>query len=115
MTNFDNQRGIALVSAIFLLVVLSALGTVMVSLSGTSHFTMLYALQGAKGASNTFTVNTADTPFSVTVSCGQTTHTEKGATYNIYSLTATAETQGAALGTPVYAARRITATVTDAL
>lgn len=141
MIKRGNERGVALVAAIFLLVVLAALGAVMVSLSGTSHYTVLYALQGAKAyhaarsgiewgikravddgacpgvgvpASSTFTVNTADIAFSVTVTCSQSSHTEKSDTYNVYDLTATAETLGAALGSPDYAARRVTATVTDA-
>jgi len=42
------QRGISLVTAIFVLVVLGALGGYMVSISGSQHYTSLHALQGAK-------------------------------------------------------------------
>lgn len=42
------QRGFALISALFLLVVLAALGVFMVSISSTAHYTALYALQSAK-------------------------------------------------------------------
>lgn len=43
-----SQRGISLVTAIFVLVVLGALGGYMVSISGSQHYTSLHALQGAK-------------------------------------------------------------------
>ena len=42
------QRGFALISALFLLLVLAAIGIYMVSISGTEHYTSLYALQSAK-------------------------------------------------------------------
>lgn len=42
------QRGFALISALFLLIVLAALGVYMVSISSTEHYTALYAIQSAK-------------------------------------------------------------------
>ena len=43
-----SERGFAIVSAIFLIVVLAALGTYMVSFSTAQHMTALQDLQGAK-------------------------------------------------------------------
>ena len=126
------QRGFSLVSALFLLVVLGALGAYMVSISGTQHFTTLHALQGAKAyhaarsgtewgiaeainngncnLNTNFTVN----GFDITVDCTSTNHQEAGGNYNIYEITAFAETSTPAFGQPGYAARRITVTVTNA-
>ena len=129
------EGGFSLVSALFLLVVLAALGAYMVSISGTQHFTTLYALQGAKayhaarsgtewGIAKVITDGTcpADTTlnggnlggFAVTVTCSSTAHQEGGSNYNVYSIASFAETVTPAYGSPGYAARRITVTVTDA-
>lgn len=126
------QRGFSLVSALFLLVVLGALGAYMVSISGTQHFTTLHALQGAKAyhaarsgtewgiaeainngncdLNTNFTLN----GFDIAVDCRSTNHQEAGSNYNIYEITASAETSTPAFGQPGYAARRITVTVTNA-
>lgn len=137
MITLHSQQGFSLVAAIFLMVVLAALGTFMVSISGTQHFTALYALQGAKayqaaragvewGISSA--INAGACPatttlsplggglagFQATVTCSATPHTEKGSPFNVYVITATGETITPAFGTPGYALRRITATITDA-
>ena len=44
----NSQRGFALVTAIFLLVVLGALALFMLSLSGTQHFTSTWAVLSAR-------------------------------------------------------------------
>jgi MSHA biogenesis protein MshP len=129
------QRGFSLISALFLLVVLSALGAYMVNISGTQHFTTLHALQGARAyhAARSGTewgiaaaigggACPADTTlaggdlngFQVNVTCTSTSHLEAGSTYNIYQITAFAQTNTPVYGQPGYAARRITVTVTDA-
>ncbi len=90
-----NQKGFSIVMAIFILIVLSLLGSYMVKLSGVQHATALGAVQGARAyytarsgvewgiaqllnndsctASSTFTINN----FSVTVSCS-----DQGIIYN---------------------------------
>lgn len=135
------QRGFSLVSALFLLVVLAALGVYMVSISGTQHFTTLHALQGAKafhaarsgtewGIAKVLGIAVCPaTPstlssglnggnldgFAVTVTLDScTNHQEAGANYNVYVITAFAETISPGFGQPGYAARRITVTVTNA-
>lgn len=135
------QRGFSLVSALFLLVVLAALGAYMVSISGTQHFTTLHALQAAKayyaarsgtewGIATALGMTTCpQTPtllssglnggnldgFAVTVTLDAcTNHQEAGENYNVYEITAFAETLSPGFGQPGYAARRITVTVTNA-
>lgn len=133
--------GFSLVSALFLLVVLGALGAYMISLSGTQHFTTLHALQGAKAyhaarSGTEWGIATAlglavcpATPatlsgslsggdldgFSVTVTLDScSSHQEAGENYNVYEITAFAQTHTPGFGQPGYAARRITVTVTNA-
>jgi len=48
MINFHKQRGFSLVTAIFLLVVLAALGAYMVTIGGTNRASSTAALQGAR-------------------------------------------------------------------
>jgi MSHA biogenesis protein MshP len=131
------QGGFSLISALFLLVVLSALGAYMVNISGTQHFTTLHALQGARAyhaarSGAEWGIAAAigggacvDSPapglaggdlngFQVNVTCTSTSHLEAGSTYNVYEITAFAQTNTPAYGQPGYAARRITVTVTDA-
>lgn len=137
MRNVRLQKGFSLVTALFLMVVLAALGAYMVSISGTQHFTTLYALQGAKayhaarsgiewGISSAVASGSCPAPttlnalggglsgFEVTVSCTSASYSEKGNTFNVYSFQATGQTTSPAFGSPGYASRRITATVTDA-
>ncbi len=134
-SDHSTQRGFSLVSALFLLVVLAALGAYMVSISGTQHYISLHALQGAKAyhaarsgtewgiaeaitngncaAGTTLSGGNLD-GFRVTVDCTATGHQEAGANYNVYEITAFAETVSPAYGQAGYAARRITVTVTNA-
>lgn len=132
-----HQYGFSLVSALFLMVVLAALGAYMVSLSGTQHFTTMHALQGAKAyhaarsgiewgitsavaagsCPATTTLNTLGgglSGFEVTVSCSSNSYTEKGNTFNVYTIQATGQTITPTFGNPGYASRRMTATITDA-
>lgn len=48
MMIFSRQKGFSLVSAIFLLIILAALGAYMVTIGGTSRATSTAALQGAR-------------------------------------------------------------------
>lgn len=126
------QRGFSLVTAIFVLVVLAALGGYMVSISGTQHFTTLHALQGAKAyhaarsgiewgiaqAGTSCSSSPTDLlllEFTVAVRCAAASHspyTEGSNTYHIFEITSLATTSGSVLGMPGYAARQITATIT---
>lgn len=129
------QSGFSLVSALFLLVVLGALGAYMVSISGTQHFTTLHALQGAKayhaarsgmewGIANAVlngncvastTLNGGDlNGFRVVVSCTATNHQEAGSLYDVYEISAFAETVSPDFGQPGYAARFVNVTATNA-
>jgi MSHA biogenesis protein MshP len=104
-----SQRGFAIVSAIFLIVTLAALGAFMVTFSNTQHLTSAQDVQGSRAywaaraglewgvgsivatcptSPTTFTVNT----FSVVVTCAQQSYTEASATINIFKLTSVAST-----------------------
>lgn len=130
-----NQRGFSLLSAIFLIVVIAALGVFMVTLSGTQHFTTLLSLKGAQaynasraglewGVYQALVVGSCagSTPltlthggvsgFSVTVTCSSSTHTEAGDTFNIYAITAFASS--GTLGQADYVSRRMRTVVSDA-
>lgn len=128
------QSGFSLVTAIFVLVVLGALGGYMVSISGTQHYTTLHAFQGAKayhaarsgiewGVGDIMndgscvtdpTFGGASSSFTVEVSCELINgYSEGDQNYEIFQITSTAFT--GSLGNPSYAARQITATVFKAL
>lgn len=135
MPHKRRQAGFSLVSALFLLVVLGALGAYMVSISGTQQFTAVQALQGARayhaarsgvewgiasavaasGCPAATTLSGGDlNGFLVNVSCVSSSHQEGAVTYLVYEITAAAQTINPAFGQPGYAARSFTATVTDA-
>lgn len=137
----QNQRGFALVMAIFVVVVLAMLGIFMVTIGSVSRSTATAAVQGARAyfaarsgiewgifqampptnscaASSTITLTKPGlNGFNVNVQCVQTPpatqHKEYGTTYSVYVITATA-TSGA-FGAPGYVSRTIQATVTNAL
>ncbi len=127
------QRGFALVAAIFLIVVLSSLGLYMVRISGIQHQTVNVALLGARAfhAARTGiewgvyqaldkncinqTLNLTEgglNGFVVDVTCGSTSYTETGDTYNIFVIDV--EARAGTYGSPDYVSRRIQATLTDA-
>jgi MSHA biogenesis protein MshP len=115
------DSGFTLVQAIFILVVLSLLGVVMVSLIGVQSSTSLFALQGSRayqaarsglewGASRASSGQSCDGTmtiegFSVAVTCRSQSFTE-GSTgpYDVYLISATA-TFGS-YGSPDYVSRR---------
>lgn len=101
------QRGFAIIAAIFLLVVLAALGAFMVTFSNTQHLTSAQDVQGSRAywaaraglewgiASTTATCPTSPTTlnvnsFSVVVTCGLQTYSETNAAINIFRITSVA-------------------------
>jgi len=129
-----NQSGISLVPALFLLIVLAALGVVAVRLTAVQQQTVVLAMQSARAyaaaragiewaayqALNNATCNTATLSlteaglagFTVQTSCSSTTHSEGPSTVTVYAIDAFA-TAGA-YGTPDYVSRRMLSTLTDA-
>lgn len=132
--NNKTQNGFSLVPALFLLVVLAALGIVAVRLAGVQQQTVVLAMQSGRAysaarsginwsayqaivngscASSVITLTEAGLgDFLVDTSCSSTTHTEGPATVNVYVIDAFA--RSGAYGTPDYVSRRIRSTVTDA-
>lgn len=133
------QRGFSLISAIFLLVVIAALGTFAVTLSTTQQQSAALDVMGARayqaaragiewgayqvltpGAiscgslaaplSNSITLTgTTLQNFTVTVSCGSATALEASTSVTLYQLTSTAK-QGTA-ATPDYVERQMSVTI----
>ena len=128
------QSGFALVTAIFILVVLAGLGAAMVSISTTQHTTVALDIQSARAqqaaragiewgayqvlvvanvcpASPT-TISFSGTPlasFNTTVTCVATGHAEGQNTVTLYRFTSTA-TFGV-VNTPDYVARQLSAQI----
>ncbi len=125
----NGQGGFALFNAIFLLVVLAAVGVFMVTLSGVGQYTSLWGLQGARvyhaarsglewgsvqalGGNCAASASFAVGGFNVTVTCAATPFTEGLDNYNVYRLTSVAE-QGV-YGAADYVSRRLEARITTA-
>lgn len=136
-----HQGGFSLPVAIFVIVVLALLGTMMVTIGGVQRATAAAAAQGARayhaaragvewGIYRTIVGGTACTAaggilgnfslavtglngFNVMVSCAQTSHSEHGATVRVVAITSVA-TYGA-FGDADYVSRTLHATVTDAV
>lgn len=128
------QRGVSLVSAVFLLVVLAGLAVFAVRISVlqqqtvSSNLLAAQAFHAAKSgvawashravnagwcATQTLTLAEAGTSgFTVDVACTQTTHTEGTATINVYVIDVLAE--AGSYGGPDYVSRRLQAKITDA-
>ena len=123
-------RGFSLVAALFLVVVVAALGVFAVRIGMGQQQTVNLALLGARAlaaansgieygayqalsaatcANTTLNLNEAGVNgFSVTVSCSSTAHAESAATVNVYRIEALA-TYGT-YGQPDYVSRRVFAT-----
>jgi len=128
------QRGISLVPALFLLIVLAALGVVAVRLSAVQSQTVVLAMQSARAfsaaragidwsayqalvngscANATITLTEAGlNGFTVDTSCSVTSHSEGPQTVSVYTIESFA--RSGAYGTPDYVSRRIRSTITDA-
>jgi len=126
----DVQRGFSLVSAIFLLVVIAALGTFAVTLSTTQQQSAALDVLGARayqasragiewGAYQVLQVGVCPAPttlaampalagFTVTVTCTPYVFDEAGTPVNMYQLTSTA--QGTS-PSPNYVERQMTVTI----
>ncbi|MGI9248618.1 MAG: pilus assembly protein MshP [Woeseiaceae bacterium] len=130
----NSQSGFSLVPALFLLVVLAALGIVAVRLAGVQQQTVVLAMQSGRAyaaarsgidwsahqalvngscAASTLTLTEAGLAgFSVDTNCSSTSHTEGPNTVRVYVIDAFA--WSGSYGTPDYVSRRIRSTVTDA-
>jgi MSHA biogenesis protein MshP len=134
MTRLDRfQQGFAAIAAIFLVVVLAALGAFMLTFSNTQQLTSAQDIQGSRAywaaraglewgvakVASTTPACAASTPlttafdggFSVTVDCSFKTYTDSSPV-TIFSLTATAKPGGGvAIGSMGYIERSLSATV----
>ncbi|MEW5888823.1 MAG: hypothetical protein AB1768_07175 [Pseudomonadota bacterium] len=133
-----HQRGFSIVSAIFLVVILAALGAFMVSLSTTQHTASNLDVQGARAyqaaqagiewaawqavknsaayacATGGASADTIAFPgdlagFTTTVTCSSNAYDEAGNTVRVYAIISTA--QSGTPGTSGYVERQLTATV----
>lgn len=120
--------------ALFLLVVLAALGAVAVRMTAVQQQTVVLAMQSARafsaarvgvdwaayqalnngscGAATFALTETGLAGFSLQTSCTSSTHSEGPNTVTVYSIVAFA--WSGTYGTPDYVSRRIRSTVTDA-
>lgn len=134
MNALRTQCGFSLVPALFLLVVLSALGIVAARLAGVQHQTVVLAMQSGRAyaaarsgidwsayqalvngncaASTLSLTETGLSGFSVETSCSSTTHTEGPNTVRVFVIDAFA--WSGSYGSPDYVSRRVRSTVTDA-
>ncbi|MDH3748440.1 MAG: pilus assembly protein MshP [Gammaproteobacteria bacterium] len=128
------QQGISLVPALFLMIVLAALGVVAVRLNAVQSQTVVLAMQSARAYAaaragvewsayqaliNSSCVSSALTltevglaGFIVDTTCAVSTHAEGPATVRVYTIDAFA--RSGSYGTPDYVSRRIQSTITDA-
>jgi len=141
VTHAHRRGGFSLVSAIFLLVVLTAAGAFMVRISGVQRTTTSFALLGPKayhaarsgiewavhaaiyvpgscpvGSTTTSSFNLSEgglAGFSVTVTCTSAIHTEASASDTVFDISSTAEF--GSFGDRDYVSRRLEARVTDGL
>ena len=124
-----DEKGMSLVTALFILVVLAAIGGYMVLVAGVQSQTTVMALQGVRAyhaarsglewgiyrdlASGSCTTGTFDVDgFSVAVGCSDTNFTEGGQDYTVYRITSLA--QLGIFGSEGYVSRQLTARVTGA-
>lgn len=131
-----NARGFTLVSLVFLLVILAFLGVIILTLSGTQHYTTLMSLRGAQAyhasrsgiewgvhraieqsscvGSDNFNLTGPgfDGVFTVTVTCSSSAHTEAPSSYTVYTIESFAFS--GTYGDRDYVSRRIRVVVTDA-
>ncbi len=126
----NNQRGFSLVAAIFLLVVLSALGAFMVTFSNTQNLTSAQDIQGSRAywaaragvswAVGSISAAPAACPagappasvdgFALAVACSMILYNESGVDKRVFRLTSTATT-GGAVGSMGRVERSLSATV----
>ncbi len=131
----NSQKGINLVSVIFLLVVISAIGVFMLTLGNVQQQTSTLSILSSRAVyaaesgmqwairsvltTNDCSAFTGDfnlsgafaSNFTISPSCAFTTHVENPLTYNVYQLTVTA--RNGSIGDVDYISRTISAKVTD--
>lgn len=129
------ERGVSLVSAIFLLVVLAVLGFSAARIGTLQQQTVTSGLRAAQafqaarsgiawaahravgagwcGATTVNLTEVGTAGFSVTVQCVQSVHTEGATTINVYVIDVLAE--AGLYGGPDYVSRRLQAKITDAV
>ncbi|MGB5491993.1 MAG: hypothetical protein WBM76_14295 [Woeseiaceae bacterium] len=134
MSRRSRQAGFSLVPALFLLVVLAALGLVAVRLTAVQQQTVVLAMQSGRAYAAARTgiqwsayqaLNNASCAaasinltegglagFTVETDCSSTAHAEGPNTVNVYVIDAFA--WSGSYGNPDYVSRRIRSTVTDA-
>lgn len=128
------ERGVSIISAIFLLLLFAALAAFMVSLSGTANITSAQDVQGARAYQSaqagiewglyqvlvpaipscvaTTTLSNPVEGFTVTVGCTRLgSYTEAGQSFWQYELVSTARTPGATPGDIAFIERQIVASV----
>jgi len=127
ITSHQHQRGFAAISAIFLVVVLAALGAFMVTFSNMQHLTSAQDVQGTRAywaarAGLEWGIVSADSvcpvsptslsieAFTVTVTCDRSAYSDSEA-LNIFSINAIAKVPGASVGGVGYIERSVTASV----
>ena len=136
MIKLHKQCGFSLVTAIFLLVILSSIGAFMVTIGGTQRTTTVAAIQGARAfqaarsgiewaikrviddnncnavtMNPTFTLNVPGlNGFTVTLSCDTTMHDEVG-TNDVIVYTINSNASYGTYGSADFVRRRITATI----
>jgi len=130
----SQMRGFALVPALFLIIVLAALGAVAVRMSVVESQTVVLAMQSARAQSAALsgiewaayeainngncagaTLNLTEgglNGFTVNIVCSSVSRSERNRTVDVYYLEAFAFS--GAFGTPDYVSRRIRTSLTDA-
>lgn len=137
MRNTGLQRGFAAIAAIFLVVILAALGAFMVTFSNTQQLTAAQDLQGTRafwaaraglewgigtvsavGVPSTITAATCTTAapividsFSVAVTCSVAPYVEAGVNKYILQFRSIASTSGGSVGTIGYVERSVSASM----
>jgi MSHA biogenesis protein MshP len=125
------QRGVALIAALFLLVVLAALAAYMVTISGAQQQTPSLAADASRawyaaragiegvaaqaesgGACPGATTNYTLDGFNVQVTCSATNHTERGESFQVFALESKASR--GTYGGLNFVSRTVRATVTTA-
>ncbi len=135
MSRASGKRGFGLMSALFLLLVLSAAAAFMLNLSGVQRSTVNLAIQGAHAlqaarsgvewgiwqlatnppcfaATNLSLTEGGFSGFTVAVTCTSTDHTEATTNSSVYQIVSISEY--GAYGDPDYARRRLRVTISDA-
>jgi len=128
------QRGVSIISAIFMLLLFAALAAFMVSLTSTANITSALDVQGSRAYQSAQTgiewglyqvlvlatpscVSSTTLPsliegFSVTVTCAvDGPYTDAGQVFSLYRLVSTAQTPGAAPGSIAFVERQVAASV----